>query len=162
MNSYIEPSPQTVRAIDHCRKEFANTRGVTRNAIDQLLVGNTRDPYPPFREFFKDVCATPEADPDAYLTDLLSIKKKFRKCEGKDVSEAFMDKLCEAHSLIEAGTRALADGKLDRDECLELLSKIHKTEKAIEALKHSVIERKNELSGIPEIRKQMRAVVNGR
>lgn len=145
--NYDEPSSQTVQALDHCRKEFAATKGTTRNAIDQLFAGNTHDPYPPFRSHFKDVCATQEADPDAYLTDLLTIKHQFRPVTNRSVCDAFMEKLSSAHDLIETCTKALSDGQVDKDECRDIISKIGAAERALEELKQSALLRKNVLNG---------------
>jgi DNA-binding FrmR family transcriptional regulator len=157
MTHYDEPSAQTVSAIDHCRVEFAQTRGVTRGAIDQLFAGNTHDPYPPFRSHFKDVCATPQADPDAYLNDMMGIKQMFRPCSSKSVCEASLKNMATAHDLIETSSQALADGLVDRSECLEILNRLQANYDALDALKQAVLDKKNELSGA-----QIRGLVNGK
>lgn len=160
-NSYHSPSAQTVKAIDHCRKEFAETRGTTRNAVDQFMAGNTKDDYPPFREQFKDVCLTKGAEPEAYLDDLQGIFQATRGRKGLSVSDAFLDQLQKANRVIEVCAQALADGELDKAECLALIPLLSKTESAVTALKQSVIDRKNELSGC-DVREFAREKVNGR
>jgi DNA-binding FrmR family transcriptional regulator len=147
MTHYDEPSAQTVSAIDHCRVEFAQTRGVTRGAIDQLFAGNTHDPYPPFRAHFKDVCATPQANPDAYLNDMMGIKQMFRPSSCQSVCEASLKNMATAHDLIETSSQALADGLIDRKECLEILNRLQANYDALDALKQAVLDKKNELSG---------------
>jgi hypothetical protein len=147
MTHYDEPSAQTVSAIDHCRVEFAQTRGVTRGAIDQLFAGNTHDPYPPFRSHFKDVCATPQADPDAYLNDMMGIRQMFRPSSTQSVCEASLKNMATAHDLIETSSQALADGLIDRKECLEILNRLQANYDALDALKQAVLDKKNELSG---------------
>lgn len=146
---YHSPSDQTIKALDHCRKEYAETKGVTRNAVDQLFAGNTHDTYPPFREQFRDVCLTKNADPDAYLDDLLAIKLQARGGSSVSIWEAYMDKLTAAHSAIETAARALSDGQLDYGECLELVPLLSKMEERVRNLKSAVIERKNELNEMP-------------
>lgn len=156
---YEEPSAQTVQAIDHCRKEFAQIKGVTRNAIDQLFAGHTHDPYPPFRAHFKEVCLTKQADPDSYLNDLMGIKQAARGSSHINIAEAFLDKLRKGNRTIEVCAQALADGKLDRDECLKIIPLLSKTRDAIEVLLQSVLDRKNELAGVREFAREK---VNGR
>lgn len=158
-----EPSSQTIRAIGHCREEFADTRGTTRNAVDKMMIGLTHDPYSPFREHFKDVCGTPEADPDAYLNDLQSLKQQFRPSQAKNVCEAFLDNLEKAHAVIESYSRAHADGTLDKEECLDLIPKLSRTREAVDALMKSVIDRKNEIAGVlPEdVKEKAAARSNG-
>lgn len=148
-NSYHSPAPQTVQALDHCRKEYADTLGVSRNAVDQLFAGNTHDAYPPFREQFKDVCLTKEADPDVYLDDLQSIKQSARGGAHCTIWEAYMDKLTTAHEVIETAARALKDGTLDYGECIELIPLLSKMESQAQTLKQTVIDRKNELADTP-------------
>jgi hypothetical protein len=144
---YTEPSEQTVQAIDNCRGDFAKTRGVTRNAIDQLFAANTHDPYPPFRDFYKDVCATPEANPDAYLNDLLSIRQRFRPASTKSVIESFTCNLGKAHDLIETCADALKDGTIDKNECRKILNGIGDLEDELRGLKESVMKQHNILNG---------------
>lgn len=146
---YENPSPQTVQALDHCRKEYAETKGVTRNAVDQLFAGNTHDAYPPFREQFKDVCLTQEADPDVYLDDLMGIKQAARGGSQMSVGEAFLEKLGAAHQVIETYSRAIEDGQLDYGECVTLVPLLSKLESRAGILKKSVMDRKNELAAMP-------------
>lgn len=160
-NSYQEPSAQTVQAIDHCRKQYAQTKGVSRNAVDQLFAGNTRDAYPPFREQFRDVCLTRDAEPEVYLTDLQEIYQATRGHTGLSVADAFLDQLHKANRVIEVCVQALADGKLDKEECLALIPLLAKTESAVTALKQSVMDRKNELAGC-DVRNFARDAVNGK
>lgn len=138
-----------MKAIDHCRKEYAQTKGVTRNAVDQLMAGNTHDAYPPFREQFRDVCLTQKADPDVYLDDLQTIKQAARGGASTSIWEAYMNKLETAHEVIETVSRALKDGTLDYGECLELIPLLSKMEGNAKVLKQAVIDRKNELSETP-------------
>jgi hypothetical protein len=147
MTHYDEPSAQTVSAIDHCRSDFAKTRGTQRGAVDQLMAGNTHDPYPPFRSFYKDVCGTKEADPDAYLNDMMGIKQMFRPSSCQSVCEAFLTQMGTAQDLLLTCAKTLEDGKVDRKECIEILNRISDTFSALEQLKQSVIDKKNELSG---------------
>jgi hypothetical protein len=161
MNFAHEPSEPTYKAIAHCRDEFAKTRGVSRNAIDQLCAGNTHDPYIAFREWFRDVCATDGANPEAYLSDMQMILQRYRPQTGKDVCEAFLEKMGEAHKLIEACTKALADGELDKNECLDLIPKIRGSISKAEELLTSVIERKNTLDG-HSVREFAKRVANSR
>lgn len=158
-NSYQHPAEQTVKAIDHVRTEFAKTRGTTRNAVDQLFAGNTYDDYPPFRDQFKDVCMTKGSYPEAYLDDLQEIYQATRGQSTKSVGEAFLEKLPKAHAVIETCTRALADGHLDKDECLELIPLLTSMECAVEQLKQAVFARKNELAGVRDFAHK---AVNGR
>lgn len=158
-NNYQHPSPQTVQALDHCRHEYAATKGVTRNAVDQLFAGNTKDAYPPFREQFKDVCLTREADPDAYLNDLAGIKQAARGGVSISVMDAFLDNLPKSNRLIEVCAAALADGKLDKEECVAIIDLLSKTRTAIETLMQSVLDRKNALAGVREFAREK---VNGR
>lgn len=153
---FNHPSEQTYKAIAHCREPFAVTRGVTRSAIDHLLVGDIKDPYPAFRDFYKDVCATSGADPDAYLIDLQTIKQQFCPVSSKAVIEAYMSKLTSAHDLIETCAKALGDGGLDKIECRAILSKVGVLEDHLNELKKSVIDQQNILSGsvLPEEIKQ--------
>jgi hypothetical protein len=141
------PSEQTYAAIGHCREPFAATRGTGRNAVDQMMAGNTLDPYVCFRSHFKDVCATPQADPDAYLNDLQGIKQMFRPSSSKSVCEAFLTQMGTAQDLLLTCAKTLEDGKVDRKECIEILNRISETFSALEQLKQSVIDKKNELSG---------------
>lgn len=152
MSIFHSPSDQFIKAVDHCRKEFAETKGVTRNAIDQRFAGNTLDPYPPFRAEFKDVCATPDADPDAYLTDLLAIKQQFRPSQCRGVVEAFMSNLGKAHDLIETCTEALSDGSLTKDECRRMEKCVNSLQDELGGLRASVIDQFNILNGsvLPE------------
>lgn len=159
---YYHPSDQTIKAIDHCRKEYAETKGVTRNAVDQLFAGNTHDAYPPFREQFKDVCLTQEADPDAYLNDLLSIKQSARGGVGIGVCDAFLDKLRKANRVIEVCAEALKDGELDKQECLAIIPLLSKTRDAAEVLLNSVMDRKNELAGASPVREFAKKAVEKR
>ena len=158
-NNYQHPSPQTVQALDHCRHEYAATKGVTRNAVDQLFAGNTKDAYPPFREQFKDVCMTREADPDAYLNDLTGIKQAIRGGSSVGVVDAFLDTLGTSNRLIEVCATALADGDLDKDECLAIIPLLSRTRDAVETLLQSVLDRKNALAGVREFAREK---VNGR
>lgn len=148
-NSYHSPAPQTIQALDHCRKEYADTLGVSRNAVDQLFAGNTHDAYPPFREQFQKVCLTAEAIPDVYLDDLQAIKQQARGGAQCTIWEAYMDKLTTAHNVIETVSRALKDGTLDYGECVELIPLLSKMESTACTLKQAVIDRKNELSAMP-------------
>jgi hypothetical protein len=141
------PSEQTYAAIGHCREPFAATRGTGRNAVDQMMAGNTLDPYVCFRSHFKDVCATPQADPDAYLNDLQGIKQMFRPSSCQSVCEASLKNMATAHDLIETSSQALADGLVDRKECLEILNRLQANYDALDALKQAVLDKKNELSG---------------
>jgi hypothetical protein len=153
--SYM-PSEQTINAIDHCRKEFARTRGVCRNSIDQLFANNTDDPYAAFRVHFQFVCITREANPDAYLNDLLSIKQQCRPAKHTEVVEAFVESLGTAHELIKSGFTALADGKLDKYETRELIGLVSKTRDTLEDLHKSLTEKDCDL------REFAREAVNGR
>ena len=144
---FHHPSEQTYRAIGECRKAFAETRGVDRSTIDHLLVGDIKDPYPAFRSHFKDVCATPEASPDAYLTDLQSIHQKFRPIQTKTVMESFTCNLGKAHDLIETLACALEDGDIDKEECRRILNGIGDLEDELRGLKESVMQTWNVLNG---------------
>jgi hypothetical protein len=144
MNTEI--SEPTYRAIAHCRKQFAEIRGVSRNAIDQLMAGNTHDLYPPFREWFRDVCATEDSEPDHYINDLLSIKQKLRPPKVRSVGAAAMEKIKESHEFIEKYTNAIEDG-LDKHECNDLITLVSKLECAAANLKASLINEKNILAG---------------
>lgn len=149
---FHHPSEQTYKAIGECRKAFATTRGVDRSAIDHLLLGDTKDSYPPFRDFFKDVCATPDADPDVYINDLLSLKQQFRPSHCRGVVEAFMSNLGKAHEFIEIGAAALADGSLTKDECRRMEKCVNSLQDELSGLRASVIDQLNILNGsvLPE------------
>lgn len=150
--NHHSPSEQFISAVDHCRSDFAETKGVTRNAVDQRFAGNTLDPYPPFRAEFKDICATENANPDAYLTDLISIKQKFRPSHSKAVVDAFLSNLGKAHNLIETCTGALSDGGLDKQECRDIEKCINGLMDELSGLKYSIIDQLNVLNGsiLPE------------
>jgi hypothetical protein len=79
------PTEETYAAITN-REAFAKTRGVTRNAIDQLMAGNTHDCYRPFRDFFQSVCFTKECDPMPYLNDLQGIYRAAR-LQGRKIAQ---------------------------------------------------------------------------
>lgn len=81
------PSTETHKAIDNCREAFAKTRGVCRNAIDQLLAGNTKDPYLAFRDFYKDLCFTEGSDPTIHLNDLQSLYQQALRGRTQDLYE---------------------------------------------------------------------------
>jgi hypothetical protein len=144
-NAISEP---TYRAIAHVREAFAETRGVTRNAIDQMIAGNTKDFYIPFREHFRDVCATDGARPEYYLDDLQSILQKFRPAKCKTVAECALEEMRKAHELIEKYTNAAQDG-LDKYECSDLITAVSKVESAAANLKASLINERNVLTGAP-------------
>jgi hypothetical protein len=127
-----------------------------------MMAGYSHDPYVKFRAHFKDVCATPEADPHAYLTDMQTILQRFRPGSNKDVCEAFLETMVEAHKKLESCAKALADGELDKNECLDLIPKIRGSISKAEELLTSVIERKNALDGHPAVRQFAKRVANGR
>jgi hypothetical protein len=162
MNNTHEPSEPTYKAIGHCREAFALTRGVSRNAIDQLCAGNTHDPYIALREWFRDVCATDGANPEAYLSDMQMILQRYRPVKGRDVCEAMLETMVAFHKKLEAYTDALADGELDKTECLDLEPKIRSAIEKAETLLQSVIERKNALDGHPAVRQFAKRAANGR
>jgi hypothetical protein len=90
------------------------------------------------------------------------ILQRYRPQTGKDVCEAFLEKMGEAHKLIEACTKALADGELDKTECLDLEPKIRSAIEKAETLLQSVIERKNALDGHPAVRQFAKRAANSR
>lgn len=153
-----EPSDQTYKAVGHCRETFARTRGVTRNAVDQLMAGNTHDPYPPFRDFFKDVCLTADCDPSVYLNDLQGIYQAARPVKGIEVCDAFKNNLTKAHGFIESFTHKMMDGELDKGECLDLIPQLSELRLTVETLLRAVIDRKNELSGAGKARANLRSM----
>jgi DNA-binding FrmR family transcriptional regulator len=64
--------------------------------------------------------------------------------------------MATAHDLIETSSQALADGLIDRKECLEILNRLQANYDALDALKQAVLDKKNELSGA-----QIRGLVKG-
>jgi hypothetical protein len=145
--NFTEPSEQFIHAVDHCRTDFAKTKGVTRNAIDQRFAGNTHDPYPPFRAEFKDICATPNANPKVYLTDLIAIEQQFRPTQTKSVMDAFTCNMGKAFELIETCASAVKDGDIDKGECRKILNGIGDLEDELRGLKESVMKQWNVLNG---------------
>ena len=88
-----EPTEQTFRSIDRHRNNFARVKGTTRNAVDQLLVGNVRDAYAPFRERFQQECWA-GCEVHHYLDDLNSIKMHATNgSKGIDLRAELMMKL---------------------------------------------------------------------
>lgn len=154
------PSEPTYKAIAHCREEFAVVRGVTRNAVDQLMAGNTKDPHIEYRAFFRDVCVTDDSEPDHLINDLLAIKQRYQPAQIQSVGTAALEKMREMHQFIEKYTNAVQDG-LDKYECADLISAVSKIEAAAATLKASLINEKNVLSGA-DVREFARQATNGR
>jgi hypothetical protein len=145
--TFTEPSEQTIQAIDNCRGTFAKTRGVTRNAIDHVFASNTHDPYALFRDWFKDVCATPEANPRAYMDDMQSIYQRCRPAQTKRLIDAIMLSIGKAHNHVETCAEALSDGGLDKKECRDIEKCINGLMNELTDLKASVINHYNILNG---------------
>src|SRR5574343_1108912 len=105
-----EPTEQTFRSIDRHRNAFARVKGTTRNAVDQLLVGNVRDAYAPFRERFQQECWA-GCEVHHYLDDLNNIKMHASaSSNGIDLRAELMMKLRKDAEMSTAVLDAVTDG----------------------------------------------------
>lgn len=109
-----EPTSATFKSIDGHRDDLARVRGTTRNAVDQLMVGNAKDPYAPFRRFYQEQVLA-NCDIRHYLDDLEGIRlsatpgeidltaeltTKFEK--DANLSQAVLDAATDGMTLAEA------------------------------------------------------------
>lgn len=105
-----EPLEPTFRSIDRHRNAFARVKGTTRNAVDQLLVGNVRDAYGPFRERYQQECWA-GCEVHHYLDDLNNIKMHASaSSSGIDLRAELMVKLRKDAKMSTAVLDAVTDG----------------------------------------------------
>ena len=105
-----EPSEQTLRACDAYRQKIADVKGTTRNAIDQLIAGNTHDPYVSFRKLFQEA-AWAGADIHHWLDDLHGIASATSQVSGERSIAGEMRKTIQHDSeLMTAMVDAIDDG----------------------------------------------------
>jgi hypothetical protein len=113
-----EPSEATFRSIDRHRDALAKVRGTTRNAVDQMMVGNSHDAYVPFRERFQQECLA-KCEVQSYLDDLEAIRNSFAS-GGVDLAKELTLKLEQDCRLSTAILEAITDG-MDYEEAKALI-----------------------------------------
>lgn len=131
-----EPSEQTWKSIDRHREAFAKVKGVTRNAVDQLLVGNSHDCYIPFRERFQKECWA-GCETYHYLDDLMTIQTAASTGSGAtNLTEELISKFNKDAALSSAVLDAVQDG-MTREEANKLLELASDLERVLDRIKHA-------------------------
>ncbi len=131
-----EPSEQTLRSIDRHRDALAKVKGVTRNAIDQMLVGNSHDVYIPFRDRFQKECWA-GCDTHHYIDDLLTMQAAAaNNSDGVNLTDELIAKFNKDAALSSAVLDAVQDG-MTREEAHRLLEVTSELDKVLDRIRHA-------------------------
>ena len=126
----------TLKAIDGRKKELAQVRNVERNAIDQMVAGNTKDPYALFRPWVRDV-ADAGGKVEAYIEDIQMIILNAQKIvTPSNIASDFM----KASDAWATSCKAINESLmgLDRHSLAEVQSVLIQSKNALDSLMTSV------------------------
>lgn len=126
----------TLKAIDGRKKELALIRGVQRNAIDQMVAGNTKDPWAEPRMWIRDV-AQAGGNPEAYIEDIrMIILNNTKIVSPTNIASDFVKASEMWGDSCKAITETLTG--LDRHSLAEVQGILIKTKNALDSLMTSV------------------------
>lgn len=121
-------SDETFKVLSGHESEIAREMNCDPSYIFKIKSGAETDHYPRFREIFRSASYTNTAPVEIWLNELSGIYIRSRGINSNtaELSVKILEKIESDSKSLKAIVKGLRDGKLDKSECHEILSKLAK------------------------------------